>query len=103
MDWAVKFSSTSGLVEGTGHLSLDQTNWHALKRIDVPGENAAADPRMALEKTSAADWDRLFARNLRAYFWPVVKRLVLWLGRFIINLASITFHNSPATWRLRGD
>src|SRR5438105_3006874 len=38
------------------------------ERIDVLVNNAASDPRIALDKTSAAAWDRLFARNLRAFF-----------------------------------
>mgnify|MGYP002067785882 CR=1 FL=1 len=51
---------------------------------------------MALEKMSAAAWDRLFAGNLRAYF--LTSREVAALmpaDSSIINIASITFHNSP--------
>ncbi len=67
------------------------------KRIHVLVNNAAADPRMALEKTSVADWDRLFARNLRAYFLTS-RETVRWMrgAGSIINLASVTFHNGPA-------
>ncbi|MBI3850206.1 MAG: SDR family oxidoreductase [Verrucomicrobia bacterium] len=66
------------------------------KRIDVLINNAAKDPRMALEKTSVANWDRLFARNLRAYFLTC-REAVRFMprGGSIINLASITFRNSP--------
>jgi NAD(P)-dependent dehydrogenase (short-subunit alcohol dehydrogenase family) len=66
------------------------------KRINVLVNSAGTDPRMALEKTSAAAWDRLFARNLRAYF--LTSREVAGLmpaDSSIINIASITFHNSP--------
>src|ERR1051325_4453704 len=38
------------------------------KQLHVLVNNAAADPRMPLQKTSVAAWDALFARNLRAYF-----------------------------------
>ena len=66
------------------------------KRIDALVNNAAKDPRMALEKTSAEEWDRLFARNLRAYFLTSREAVRLMSGSgSIINLASITFHNSP--------
>src|SRR5438477_5150161 len=34
--------------------------------IDVLVNNAASDPRIALEKMSVRQWDELFARNLRA-------------------------------------
>ena len=59
--------------------------------------NAACDPRIPLEKTSVADWDRLFARNLRAYFLTC-REAVPWMrpGASIINLASVTIHNAPA-------
>src|SRR5258708_657476 len=38
------------------------------KAVHVLINNAAADPRIALQKTSAKAWDELFARNLRAFF-----------------------------------
>ena len=59
--------------------------------------NAARDPRIPLGRTSTADWDELFAINLRAYFLTTreaVKRMKP--GASIINLASITFHHGPA-------
>src|SRR5262249_35893888 len=59
--------------------------------------NAAADPRMPLQKTSVAAWDALFARNLRAYFLTAreaVRRMRA--GAAIVNFASVTFHNAPA-------
>jgi NAD(P)-dependent dehydrogenase (short-subunit alcohol dehydrogenase family) len=59
--------------------------------------NAARDPRMALESMSAKDWDDLFATNLRAYFLmarETAPRLANSTGA-IINLASITFHIAP--------
>jgi D-xylose 1-dehydrogenase len=58
--------------------------------------NAALDPRLALEATTSADWDTLFARNLRAYFLTC-REATKWMseGSAIINLASITFHIAP--------
>ena len=67
------------------------------RTIDVLVNNAAADPRIPLEKTSAKAWDSLFARNLRAYFLTT-RESVPWMeggGGSIINLASITFHTGP--------
>ena len=59
--------------------------------------NAASDPRIPLEKTSVEEWDRLFARNLRAYFLTC-REASKWMviGGSIINFSSITFHNAPA-------
>ena len=60
--------------------------------------NAARDPRMALESMSVKDWDDLFATNLRAYFLTareVSPHLANGSGA-IINLSSITFHIAPA-------
>jgi len=60
--------------------------------------NAARDPRMALEGMSVKDWDDLFASNLRAYFLmarEVTPAMPKTVGA-IINLASITFHIAPA-------
>jgi NAD(P)-dependent dehydrogenase (short-subunit alcohol dehydrogenase family) len=67
------------------------------KEIGVLVNNAAADPRLPLHKTTVADWDELFARNLRAYFLTS-REATTWMrkGASIINLASITFHNAPA-------
>lgn len=68
------------------------------KPIRVLVNNAAADPRIPLPKTTAADWDALFARNLRAYFLTC-REALRWMpadGASIINLASITFHTGPA-------
>jgi NAD(P)-dependent dehydrogenase (short-subunit alcohol dehydrogenase family) len=59
--------------------------------------NAARDPRIPLNATSAADWDDLFATNIRAYFFcareasPHMQR-----GGSIINFSSITYHIAPA-------
>ncbi len=65
--------------------------------ISVLVNNAAADPRMPLGETSAADWDRLFARNLRAYFLTcrtVVSHMPP--GGAIVNFSSITVHTGPS-------
>lgn len=59
--------------------------------------NAARDPRMALEDMSVKDWDDLFATNLRAYFLmarEAVPHMRAGAGA-IINLSSITFHIAP--------
>jgi NAD(P)-dependent dehydrogenase (short-subunit alcohol dehydrogenase family) len=59
--------------------------------------NAARDPRIELQSTTAKQWDDLFATNLRAYFLmareiaPHIER-----GGTIINFSSITFHTAPA-------
>lgn len=60
--------------------------------------NAARDPRMALESMSVRDWDDLFATNLRAYFLmarEVGPKLPNGSGA-IVNLASLTFHTAPS-------
>jgi len=66
------------------------------QRIDVLINNAAADPRIPLEKTTTRDWDELFARNLRAAFLTT-RETVRWMkaGASIINFSSITFHIAP--------
>jgi NAD(P)-dependent dehydrogenase (short-subunit alcohol dehydrogenase family) len=67
------------------------------RRIRVLVNNAAVDPRIAFLETSTRQWDDLFAINLRAGFLmarecaPAMAR-----GSAIVNLASITFYNSPA-------
>jgi NAD(P)-dependent dehydrogenase (short-subunit alcohol dehydrogenase family) len=67
------------------------------RRIHALVNNAARDPRIAIEDTTVEDWDRLFATNLRGMFLmcreclPLMQR-----GSAIVNLASITFYNSPA-------
>jgi len=67
------------------------------KQIDVLVNNAACDPRIAIEKTSAADWDSLFATNLRACFLTCRESVrFMPSGGSIINVASITFHQGPA-------
>ena len=66
------------------------------RRIHALVNNAARDPRIALEDTTVEDWDHLFATNLRAMFLtcrecvPLMQR-----GSAIVNFASITFYNSP--------
>ena len=67
------------------------------RRIHAVINNAARDPRMALEDMSADEWDRLFAINLRACFLMCRECVPLMgSGSAIVNLASITFYNSPA-------
>lgn len=67
-------------------------------RVRVLVNNAARDPRRALSRMSARDWDQLFAINLRAYFLmarEIAPHMDKGAGS-IINLASITFHTAPA-------
>ena len=66
-------------------------------KVRVLINNAARDPRMALEKMSVADWDDLFATNLRAYFL-MAREVAPQMGKggSIINFSSITFHIAPA-------
>ncbi len=65
--------------------------------ISVLVNNAAADPRIPLEKTSTAEWDRLFARNLRAYFLTCRAAVPhMRAGATIVNFSSITVHLAPA-------
>lgn len=65
--------------------------------IGVLINNAAIDPRMPLEKSSVAFWDRLFATNLRAGFLTAREAAPrMPAGGSIINFASITFHGGPA-------
>lgn len=66
-------------------------------QIHVLVNNAAADPRIPLFKTSAQQWDELFARNLRAYFLAAreAAKLMPPDRGSIINLSSITFHTAP--------
>lgn len=66
-------------------------------RVDILVNNAARDPRIALNRTSARAWDALFALNLRAYFLTCREAVpAMQKGGSIINLASIVFHAGPA-------
>ena len=76
-------------------------SWVAEIKRSVPTiralvNNAAWDPRIPFLETSVQQWDDLFALNLRAGFLmarecaPAMRR-----GGSIVNLASITFYNSP--------
>lgn len=67
------------------------------RTISVLVNNAASDPRIPLNETTAADWDRLFARNLRAYFLTCRTAVPHMLpGAAIVNFSSITVHIAPA-------
>lgn len=66
--------------------------------IRVLVNNAARDPRMALESMTVKDWDDLFATNLRAYFLmarETAPQVADGIGA-IINFSSITFHLAPS-------
>ncbi len=66
-------------------------------RIDVLINNAARDPRIALEAMTSKQWDEIFALNIRA-FMLTVRAAVPHMprGASIINFSSITHHLSPA-------
>ncbi len=66
-------------------------------RIDVLVNNAASDPRIALDQCTAAEWDDLFARNLRSMFLTAreaAPHLKEQTGA-LINFSSITFFEGP--------
>lgn len=79
------------IVEWTANIKREAGSIHALIN------NAAWDPRISFLETTTQQWDDLFAVNLRAYFLaarecvPAMPR-----GSAIINLASVTFYNTPA-------
>mgnify|MGYP002525020163 FL=1 len=64
--------------------------------IHVLINNAARDPRIALEDVTAKAWDDLFAANIRAYFLTCREASPhLAKGASIINFSSITIHTAP--------
>jgi len=66
------------------------------KAIQVLVNNAARDPRISFQDTTAQQWDDLFALNVRAYFLMAREcAAVMSPGSSIINLASIVFYNTP--------
>jgi len=64
--------------------------------IHVLINNAACDPRIALEDVTSKAWNDLFAINIRAYFL-VCREASLHLakGASIVNFSSITFYTAP--------
>ena len=64
--------------------------------IHVLINNAARDPRIALEDVTAKAWDDLFAANIRAYFLTCREASPhLVKGASVINFSSITFYTAP--------
>ncbi len=66
--------------------------------IDVLINNAARDPRIPLDQITMAEWDDLFALNLRAMALTcreVAPRMNPKRGGSIINFSSVTFHIAP--------
>ena len=72
---------------------------HLAKRhgeIHVLINNAARDPRIALEDVTAKVWDDLIAGNIRAYFLACREAAPhLAKGASVINFSSITFYTAP--------
>ncbi len=88
----VDLAQESQIVRWVKQVARRGTPIHALVN------NAARDPRMALESMSVGDWDDLFATNLRAYFLmarETAPHMASGAGA-IVNLASVTFHTAPA-------
>ena len=74
--------------------------WHDLAKrhgdIHVLINNAARDPRIALEDVTAKVWDDLIAGNIRAYFIACREASPhLAKGASIVNFSSITFYTAP--------
>jgi NAD(P)-dependent dehydrogenase (short-subunit alcohol dehydrogenase family) len=65
-------------------------------RIDVVVNNAAIDPRIALNHLNAETFERLVAVNLRPLFLTVREALTHMRGGAVVNFGSITFHTAPA-------
>jgi len=64
--------------------------------IHVLINNAARDPRIALEEVTTKAWDDLFAANIRAYFLTCREASPhLAKGASIVNFSSITFYTAP--------
>lgn len=84
------------LIEETQITRWIQAVARQTRTISVLVNNAAADPRIPLGKTSTAAWDQLFARNLRAYFLTCRSSVPhMRPGAAIVNFSSITVHISP--------
>lgn len=67
------------------------------QKIDIVINNAARDPRIRFAEMTTAQWDELFAINLRAYFTVAQASLPFMPeGSSIVNFSSITFHTAPA-------
>lgn len=66
-------------------------------RIDVLINNAARDPRIAIDEMTVKQWDELFALNIRAFVIAIQHTVPhMPKGSSIINFSSITHHLSPA-------
>lgn len=87
----VDLAREASIVRWVGKVAATAGSLHVLVN------NAARDPRIALERMSARDWDSVFAVNLRAYFLTtreVSPHMPDGSGA-IINLSSLTFHIAP--------
>ena len=64
--------------------------------IHVLINNAAYDPRIALEDVTTKAWDDLFAINIRAHFLACREASLHFAkGASIVNFSSITFYTAP--------
>lgn len=92
---SVRFTRVDLLKESQIHRWIDSVQQRD-GQIHALVNNAARDPRIAFATMTSAEWDDLFAGNLRAYFLAAqrTERHMPEDGS-IINLASITFHAGP--------
>jgi NAD(P)-dependent dehydrogenase (short-subunit alcohol dehydrogenase family) len=86
----VDLAREDAIKEWTARIKREVTSVHALIN------NAAWDPRIPFLKTTAQQWDDLFAVNLRAYFLMARECApAMPPGSAIVNLSSVTFYNTP--------
>ena len=79
---------------GIKHWVADLAKRHG--DIQVLINNAARDPRIALEDVTAKVWDDLIAGNIRSYFIACREASPhLAKGASIVNFSSITFYTAP--------
>ena len=86
----VNLCREAGIKRWVAHLAKRHGDIHVLIN------NAARDPRIALEEVTTKAWDDLFAANIRAYFLTCREASPhLAKGASIINFSSITIHTAP--------
>lgn len=86
----VNLCREAGIKRWVAHLAKRHGDIHVLIN------NAARDPRIALEDVTAKVWDDLIAGNIRAYFLACREASPhLAKASSIINFSSITIHTAP--------